>query len=423
VSESVNSTGSGAVEAGQSPRTQAAPSGGKEVEKAPLSNIRDRMLAGGPSHKAVIKSFFDEVRKNAESLPSADANWADTQNAMRQFSKEQTGLDALSDKEKNYLLVANIMNNKEMIQSAASFFSEVAEVYNDNPNVKADSNPDVKHGWPDKDLSSNKNQSERGWTGMAVGVAKSKVGLDSRSLLDGLKEFAPQMKELSTKEGELSLEETTFVVRGMAVLRDVMKAFKKTDTKEFVNENKLSNIVEKGVEGRAFTARMRVTAHASLQRDPSFRVDPDATLAQVAQAAKDVVQDRYHAEVDKWDYNQGPSGTTLDFENFCQMFLVKEEGADLEVAKDRTLGLMQVMYAYWHFCAHDGFAHSQDESISTMLDAMYGLELTTPIVAPIRSSDDVNEMKETQHKELNYCESPEEPRTVHVKNGYQKTNG
>jgi len=428
------------IQAGEHVEGAHPPGDGVRVEEAPMSNIRTSRLQGGPSHKDVIRSFFNAVRGDEDLPLQTEASWSDLQAAMRAFSKAQTGIEFLNDKEKNYLLVANILNNKEMMQSAASFFAAVARHYAGgeevDPAIARVNKPEVRHGWPNVDTTGTLNQDERGWTGMAKDQAKHVVGMESRSLSEGLVEFQEKMEALAQKEGDLTLEEASFIVRGMAVLRDVMKAVKRTEVMDFVNANELPNMIVRNVEARGDLYRGRVYgADLVRQRDPSFSV-PEGEGGGLKERVKEEYDTRFNPPVDEWGYDQGPSGATLDFLNFCEMFLVNHGGQALEGeggAKEQSMVLMQVMYAYWHFCAPDGLAHGQEESLSTMLDAFGGEELTAPIVTPIRSFEDLREMRHTQHMELNYVEPVLERdegqgddankergrRTEHVQNGYQ----
>ncbi len=457
--------------AGAVVQQEGGPQGGAPAQRGdvagPIANIRQSVVKLGPSFNRLMASMFTTIREQFPNLNQG--SWSDRQETMRNFSKESTNIDLLTAKEKNCFFVAGAMNDKELIQNSASFFVKVADRFRDSGSMRGQA--EVRHGWPsiDKNGGVTGNQKDRGWSYMGlirgVDVVKGFLNIGTTSLSEGMSpEITAKMQELSEKEDELTLDETAFIIRGMAVMRDVMKVCKSESNeqvgsmKHFIDSKGLCNIVSDPVGGRSYTGRARLTEHPILQRDPSDRNLADANanptrMEWLQGKVRDAVANRFHPSHEKHDYVQGSSGTTLDFLNFCMWIAhPQDEAGPVTIAtKEEAMQSMEVMYLYWHFSAPDGYAHSQYESVHTMVNALFGqgdnnlaeednenreslrgmegLGLTSPVSAHFKSFSDVKSAFNTRHVDHNYL-APElnedgsvQQRAWHTPGGHQRTNG
>ena len=372
-------------------------------------------LPGESRHKTVMKTAFGNLADPgfAESSPAAgtvkdgDASWHDRQEAMRGLvSQDGVTPDA---KLMNDVYVAQIMGNKDIMQTSAAFALRMAGTYGPQtpeeaaagPNRSAflrNKSPEMKHMWPDQDVEGTANQDYRGWQSIIGGMAASRNPFGSKdpdALSKGVGANKDVLTELVGKEGDYTLEESSYILRAMGQLRDVMKA-----------EKGAGGIIPEWIDGYAPDAdgyevepknRIRVRPDAAVgagnRNDPATHASSRGALSRWMQplgAYRHNKTDPYKVEgpgdgePESFDYLQGTSGTTLDMLNFFGA-----QGAGVE----ESTSLMQAFYANWHAVAPDGNAHSQSESVGTMLQYLHGTNLNAPIMTPITGAADVASMR------------------------------
>lgn len=385
--------------------------------KHSVTNIRMRYIPGAQTLAALVRGFTGAEIKTGithkqaiaimvktldafyslRGLGKCNIGWSEKQAKLESFAKDITGLKHLTSKEKNYVFVANVIRDGRLLQEAANFFISIAQKYKNDPRMKHMA--PLRHAWPDDSMKAGSNTADRGYAGMARGVllnvAERVLPLINRSgwtLADGLERFEKTMSELAEKN-KLNEEDAAFILRGIGMLRDVMKAVKNTTTLDYIkrNEQAYNRIVgEEHVKSRADLSRVRFNNMMDLRI-----YELDAPSDDESGGARGPVSDRFRGDTRHWDYTQGTSGTTLDFCNFCM--------SETQGNKELSMRLMQVLYANWHYTAPDGMAHSQNESLNTMLEAFYQVHLTSPVMVPIKSEADVVQMKHMAHGKRHYA--------------------
>ena len=206
-------------------------------------------------------------------VEQAGNSWGEKQTFFGALAKEGTGIDHLTDKQKNYLYVANIMRNPEILSSAANFFIEVAEQYKEAPLLQ-DATAEVRHAWPDinienEQLVGEKNSAERGMTSVVStkakeiyeGIARLFNGGEKVTVAKGLEATKNAIIELGLQnKDEYSLEEASFILRATLQLRDVFyncKPIKSEATAFAETQNRPTRIIGSEAESRGnnFTYR------------------------------------------------------------------------------------------------------------------------------------------------------------------------
>lgn len=371
-------------------------------------------LPGESRHKTVMKTAFGNLADpgfaergpEAATVKDGEASWHDRQTAMRGL----VGQDGVTPDAKlmNDVYVAQIMGNKDIMQTSAAFALRMANTYGPQTPEEAEADPNrsaflrnkspaMKHMWPDQDTSGTANQDYRGWQSVIGGMASGLNPFGARdpdALSNGLGANKDVLAELVGKEGDYSLEESSYILRAMGQLRDVMKAEKGRD-----------GLIPAWINGYAPDAagyevepknRIRVRPEADVgagnRNDPTTHASSRGftrwmqPLGALTHNKTDPykVEGPGEGEPESFDYLQGTSGTTLDMLNFFGA-----HGAGVE----ESTSLMQAFYANWHAVAPDGNAHSQSESIGTMLQYLHGSNLTAPIMTPITGAADVASMR------------------------------
>jgi hypothetical protein len=202
------------------------------------------------------------------------------------------------------------------------------------------------------------------------------------------------------------LEEATYILRAMGQLRDVMKSEKgdvpsdggKTPgliKKWLSSYSKEGNHADGPVYPISPRNRIRDTNEPGLSTGNRNWPTEHASSRGITRWLQPIGNWRFQGnniyqvenptadEPHSFDYLQGTSGTTLDMINF---FLAHGESVE------NSAKLMQAFYANWHAVAPDGNAHSQSESIGTMLQYLHRTNLQAPIMTPILGADDVKSM-------------------------------
>jgi hypothetical protein len=369
-------------------------------------------LPGKSRHKRVVETVFENIGKRTHSDTRFKGQWKNKEANLEKSVLQDSGESTLDAKVRNDVFVANVMKDQEMMKEAVNFSLEICNLYGNNGARKGqiNRNPAVMdHMWPDQDLSESRNSSHRGWGAMSRSIANHKVtpkaisGLGGDYLSNAIERNRPQLQKLAAHKGEYSLEQTMYILRVIGQLRDVMKSEKKPNglVKNFLaaagGVQKFNRINVRGNPAPAEKPGDRnFPAEHSSSRDGSSRIQPIGTIKH-RNSNIYKVGDPKKGQPEKFDYLQGTSGTTIDMVNF---FLAHGK------SKDEATRLMQVFYANWHSVAPDGMAHSQSESIGTMMQYLHRSNLKKPIMTPIKSGGDVDSMKQSDHANALTDESP-----------------
>lgn len=340
-------------------------------------------IPGESRHKKIIRIVFDNI------APRGSESWTEHQKELESGTK---GVD-MDPKLCNDIYVANIMKSPQMMGTALTFLTEMSTLYGTNGQ-----RAEMRHLWPDQDTSGNKNTTYRGYLSVAKSFFPDK---EKNPLSLGLQANKDKLAELSRKHQRnepLSLEETNYILRAMGQLRDVMKT-EKGMVPTRIGEKKEPGLIKEHLSngskwdnGIAKKNRIRVSGDAQsddTRANPQEHAfsrwwgnrwfQPFGTLRMLSSGIYRIINPNKTGATGSFDYLQGTSGTTLDMLNF---FLAHGKSAD------EATQLMQVFYAHWHAVAPDGNAHSQVESICTMMQYLHGTSLNGPIMAPITSLED-----------------------------------
>jgi len=347
------------------------------------------LLPGESHHKKNIKTIFKNLSENGRQI-----DWSHHQTNLEKKVNKAAMDQGIDAKVINDVYVASIMKDQDIMKEAVKFGLEMIDIYGKggsrSDKIK-NNKAEMDHIWPNQDLSSSKNTEYRGWTNVASSLVEHHVPkvnpeIKAGYLSKAIERNKPQLENLAKKNTSFNLEESMYIIRVMGQLRDVMKAEKKRGglIPEFLkrddNKEKFNRIRVKG-EGSSVD-RDYPKEHASSRSFLHRFVQPIGTFAHRDDNIYKVDSPKKGGP-QRFDYLQGTSGTTVDMINFFQ-----SHGKN----KNETTRLTQAFYANWHSVAPDGNAHSQSESIGTMLQYLHRTNLQTPIMAPIKGSKDVESM-------------------------------
>ncbi|WP_378187318.1 hypothetical protein ACE939_03090 [Aquimarina sp. W85] len=373
------------------------------------------MFTGESHHKTNIKRIFENLstpslpQENPDNTATQAKDWREKQMELDIKAREGAGIKdsdetILDAKIRNDIYVANIMQDQDIMREAVSFCIEMVEKYTqEGPRKEQIKNNtcDMDHLWPDNnDLKGSSNTTYRGYTSVAYSLFNHAMKLPENHLSDALSKNKENLNMLSKKTDSYTLEESMYILRAMGQLRDVMKSEKKIDglipplfeEEKHQDVDRFNRINVKG-DGSEKN-RDNPKEHDQSRRYPNRYFQPLGTLA-LKYAIIYKVENPTKNEPKRFDYIQGTSGTTIDMINFF-----KSHDKDI----DTTAKLMQAFYASWHAVSPDGNAHSQSESIGTMLQYLYRVNLHCPIMAPIKSKQDVDSLlkEQSMHTEKTY---------------------
>lgn len=358
-------------------------------------------LPGQSRHKAVIKHVFGKAMPQNS---GSRKRWRERQQAhIASLGTVGATADA---KLKNDVFVANIMKNHDIMKTAARFAHKMSKVYGTGggrAHVLAGHSAEMRHMWPDQNTSGTANSDYRGWQSVIGNYVGSYFrSRDPNPLATGLAANRKKLARLKKRRPDqpYTLEESSYILRAMGQLRDVMKTEKGRvpgaggqgqvdgliksmlgNPTKMIGEDQI-NLRNRIIERGRGTGDHNVPAQHGQSR--AFRNRFVQPLGTRMNQGTDIYRAHEPDGAASFDYLQGTSGTTLDMLNF---FLAHNQD------RETSTKLMQAFYANWHAVAPDGNAHSQNESMGTMLQYLYNTDLRRPIMAPILSRGDVDSMR------------------------------
>jgi len=373
----------------------------KGLDESNLEEKRKPYFDYESHHKTNIKTIFNnlqEADRQQNPFLQQQNDWRENQlHLEEEIGRELADNTFIDVKVRNDVYVANIMNNHDMMREAANFCLAMSKMYGENGDEKRKaqikkSSGEMDHMWPNQDLGKSLNKDYRGHTSVAKSIGSrvlNQFGIkkykDDDYLSKALSKNIPTLNNLVDKD-RYNLEETMYILRAMGQLRDVMKAEKKKNglVRNYIDENRDGTVKDRiNVDGKENTAdRNNPKEHKESRRYYNRYVQSLGSYM-TQEYGIYAVQNRMEGEPQKFDYLQGTSGTTLDMINFFRAH---------DYNNEQSSRLMQVFYANWHAVAPDGNAHSQSESIGTMLQYLNDVNLRVPILTPITSEADVTSM-------------------------------